>query len=30
VAWYRFAKGSKQSSDIHRAEKHADILPAGR
>jgi predicted ATP-grasp superfamily ATP-dependent carboligase len=30
VAWYHFAKGREQSSDIHRAEKHADILPAGR
>ena len=30
VAWYRFAKGNEQSSDVHRAEKHTDILPAGR
>jgi len=30
VAWHRFIRGRDQSSDIHRAEKHADILPAGR
>ncbi len=30
IAWYRFAKGRDQSSDIHHAEKHANILPAGR
>jgi predicted ATP-grasp superfamily ATP-dependent carboligase len=30
VAWYRFAKGRDGSSEMHRAEEHADILPAGR